>query len=106
MSEAASTTEALRKALDAEATEHFALRAVVASVCDGLGVQVGQPGSSLCERIRAPYSWVGERLRDALHTRVKRALAVVSSHYLSIDLPVVSEGHIIGDDEDEAREEV
>jgi hypothetical protein len=37
---------------------------------------------------------------------VKKALAVVSSHYLSIDLTAVSEGYVIADDEDEAWEEV
>jgi hypothetical protein len=37
---------------------------------------------------------------------VKRALAVVRSHYLSVDLPAVSEGYIIGDDEEEAKLEV
>jgi len=41
-------------------------------------------------------------LRDALHTRVKRALVVASSYYLGIDLPAVTEGYIVGDDEDEA----
>ena len=55
---------------------------------------------------RAQYSRVGERLRDTLHIGVKWALVVVSSHYLGIDLPAVSEGYVVGDDEDEAREEV
>jgi len=41
MVEAASTTDARRKTLDAEATEHSALQAAMASVCDGLGVEVG-----------------------------------------------------------------
>ena len=45
-------------------------------------------------------------MRDALHTRVKRALAMVSSHYLGIDLPAISEGYIIGNDDDEAWVEV
>ena len=37
-------------------------------------------------------SQVREWLRGALHTGVKRALAVVSSHYASIDLEAVSDG--------------
>ena len=98
--------EALWKTLDAEATEHSALWAAVASVCNGLRVEVGQPGSSLHKRIGVLYTCVGERLTMALHTRVKRALAMVCSHYLGIDVLVVSEGYVIGDDEDEAREEV
>ena len=86
--------------------EHSALQAIVASACEGLGVEAGLSGSSLHGRVEAMYSRVGERLRDALHTRVKKALAMVSSHYLSIDLPAVSKGYVMGDDEDEAREEV
>jgi hypothetical protein len=56
--------------------------------------------------VEALYSQVGERLRDALHTKVKKALAVVSSHYLGIDLTAVSEGYVVADDEDEAQEEI
>ena len=67
---------------------------------------MGPPGSSLRKRVKAMYSRVGERLRDALHTGVKKALAMVSSHYLGIDLPVVSEGYVVDDDEDEDRKEV
>jgi hypothetical protein len=37
---------------------------------------------------------------------VKKALALVSSHYVGIDLPAVSEGYVLPDDEEEAQEEV
>ena len=37
---------------------------------------------------------------------MKKALAVVSSHYVGIDLPVVSEGYVLPDDEAEAQEEL
>ena len=43
-----------------------------------------------------------ERLRGALHTGVKRALAVISSHYVGIDLPAISDGYVLPDDEEEA----
>jgi len=46
-----------------------------------------------------------ERLRTTLHTGVKRALAVVSSHY-AINLVAVSDGYILPDDDEEADEEV
>ena len=46
-----------------------------------------------------------ERLRAALHTGVKRALAVVSSHY-AVNLEAVSDGYILPDDDEEADEEV
>ena len=45
-------------------------------------------------------------MREALHAGVKKALAVVSSHYVGIDLPAVSEGYILPDDEVEAQEEL
>ena len=37
---------------------------------------------------------------------VKRALAVVSSHYASIDLKAVSDGYVLPDDDEEADEAV
>ena len=37
---------------------------------------------------------------------MKKALAVVSSHYAGIDLPAVCEGYVLPDDETEAQEEV
>ena len=37
---------------------------------------------------------------------MKKALAVVSSHYVGIDLPAVSEGYVLRDDEAEAQEEL
>ena len=46
-----------------------------------------------------------ERLRTTLHTGVKRALAVVSSHY-AINLEAISDGYILPDDDEEADEEV
>ena len=46
-----------------------------------------------------------ERLRAALHTGVKRALAVVSSHY-AVNLEAVSDGYILPNDDEEADEEV
>ena len=48
---------------------------------------------------------VRERLRAALHTGVKRALAVVSSHY-AVNLEAISDSYILPDDDEEADEEV
>ncbi|XP_066324082.1 uncharacterized protein [Miscanthus floridulus] len=42
----------------------------------------------------------------ALHTGVKHALAIVSSHYTSIDLEAVSDGYIVVEDDEKAEEEV
>jgi len=104
MAEAASAAEALQRSLDTEVTDRLALEAVVTSACEGLGVSAS--GSSLRSRVEALYSRAGERMREALHARVKKALAVVSSHYVGIDLPAVCEGYVLPDGEVEAQEEV
>ena len=49
---------------------------------------------------------VHERLRGALHTGVKCALAVIASHYIGVDLKAISDGYVLPDDEEEANEEV
>ena len=41
-----------------------------------------------------------------LHTGVKHALAVVSSHYAGIDLKAISDGYVLAEDDEEADEEV
>ena len=69
-------------------------------------MSTGAPGSLLRSRVEALYSRVGEKMREALHARVKKALAMVSSHYVGIDLPAVSEGYVLPDDEVEAQEEL
>jgi len=45
-------------------------------------------------------------MREALHAGVKKALAVVSSHYVGVDLPAVCEGYVLPDDEVEAQVEL
>jgi len=102
--ETSSAAEALQRSLDAKASDRSALEAVVTSACEGLGVSAS--GSSLRSRIEALYSRVGERMKEALHAGVKKALAVVRSHYAGIDLPAVCEGYVLPDDEAEAQEEV
>jgi len=70
----------------------------------GLGVLAS--GSSLRSRVEALYSRAAEKMREALHAGVKKALAVVSSHYIGIDLPVVCEGYVLPDGEVEAQGEL
>ena len=63
-------------------------------------------GSSLGSRLITLSGRVHERLQGALHTGIKRALAVVSSHYAGIDLEAVSDGYVMAEDDEEAEEEV
>ena len=49
---------------------------------------------------------VHERLHGVLHTGIKHALTVVSSHYTGVDLEAVSDGYVLAEDDEEADEEV
>ena len=106
VADAVSVAAALQKCLDVEVAERSALEVVVASACEGLGVEAGPSGSSLRGRVEALYSQAGVRLREALHAGVKKALAIVSSHYVGIDLPAVREGYVLPNDKVEDQEEV
>ncbi|XP_066324342.1 uncharacterized protein [Miscanthus floridulus] len=45
-------------------------------------------------------------LKGVLHTGIKRALAIVSSHYAGINLEAVSDFYVMADDDEKAEEEV
>ena len=63
-------------------------------------------GSSLRSHLTALSGQVRERLWGALHTGVKRAMAVISSHYADVNLEAISDGYILAEDDEEADEEV
>lgn len=44
-------------------------------------------------------------LWEALHTDVKRALAIISPHYAGINLEAISEGYVIEEDDEGKVEE-
>ena len=88
--------------LDTEIKEHKALKRAALSACEAFEVEGVQSGSSLGSRLIALSSQMRERLRGALHTGVKQALAVISSHYLGVDLPAISDGYVLPDDDEEA----
>ena len=92
--------------LKAEIQEHNALQSAARTACEALEVGGVESGSSLRSRLIALSSRVHERLRGALHTSVKRALAVVSSHYVGIDLAAVSDDYVMAKDDEEADEVV
>ena len=97
----------LQVSLDNEIQDHEALQRVVRSLCDTFEAEGGQSGSSLRSRAAALGGYIRSQLRDLLHTGVKRAFAVISSHY-ALNLEAVSEGYILPDevDDDQAEEEV
>ena len=93
----------MQTVLNTEIEEHEALKRAALSACEALEVEGVQSGSSLGSRLIALSSQMRERLRGALHTGVKRALAVISSHYLGVDLPAISDGYVLPDDDEEAH---
>ena len=102
----AEASAAVQAALEAETGEHDALQSVARTVCEALEVKGVQSGSSLRSRLTALSGQVRERLRGALHTGVKRALAVVASHYSGVDLEAISDGYVLPEDDEDADEEV
>ena len=96
----------MQTVLETEIGEHEALKRAALSACEALEVEGVQSGSSLGSRLIALSSQMREWLRGALHTGVKRAMAVISSHYLGVDLPAISDGYVLPDDDDEADAEV
>ena len=101
----AKASAAVQAALEAETREHNVLQITARTVCEALEVEGVQSGSSLRSRLTALSGQVRERLRGALHTGVKRTLAVVSSHY-AINLEAVSDGYVLPEDDEEADAEV
>ena len=105
-SRAAEASVVVQAVLEAEIGEHNALQNAARTICEALEVEGVESGSSLKSHLTALSSQVRERLRGALHTGVKRALAVVSSHYAGVNLVAISDGYVLPEDDEEANEEV
>ena len=82
------------------------LQSAARAVCEALEMEGVQSGSSLRSCLTALIGQARQRLREALHTGVKRALAVVSSHYAGVDVEGVSDGYVLSEDAIEAEEEL
>ena len=101
----AEASAAVQAVLEVETREHDTLQSTARTVCEALEVEGVQSGSSLRSRLTTLSGQVRERLRGALHMGVKRALAVVSSHY-AVNLEAVSDGYVLSKDDEEADAEV
>jgi len=102
---AAEASVAMQVVLDVEVREHEALRSAARTACEALEVEGVESADSLGSRLTTLSGRVDERLRGALHTGVKRSLAVVSSHY-AVNLEAVSDGYVLPEDDEEADAEV
>ena len=102
VTQAAEASSSVQTVLETEIGEHEALKRAALSAYEALEVEGVQSGSSLGSRLIVLSNQMCEWLRGALHTGVKRVLAVISSHYVSINLPAISDGYVLPDDDEEA----
>ena len=96
----------MQAVLETEIGEHDTLKGATRTTYEALEVKGVQLGSSLGSHLIALSGQVRERLRGALHTGVKRALAVIALHYIGVDLQAISDGYVLPDDDEEADEAV
>jgi hypothetical protein len=82
-----------------------AMSEAISDFCRVFGFSDVPSGSSPQSRLQALGDHVRGRLREALHHGVRRAFAVLASHYV-VDLERVSEGYCLPDEDEAALAEV
>ena len=82
----------------------MAMSEAISIFCSTFGLDDVPSGSSPQSRLRTLGGHVCSRLRGALHHGVRRAFAVLASHY-DVDLERVSEGYCLPDEEEAALAE-
>jgi hypothetical protein len=97
--------EALAGAAEQREADLAAMSEAVSDFYRVLGSGDVPSGSSPQSRLRALGDHARGRVREALHHSVRRAFAVLASHYV-VDLERVSEGYCLPDEDDAALAEV
>jgi hypothetical protein len=82
-----------------------AMSEAISAFCQAFGLDDVPSGSSPQSHLRALGGHVRNRLCGALHHSVRRAFAVLASHY-DVDLERVSEGYCLPDEDEAALAEV
>jgi hypothetical protein len=82
-----------------------AMSEAILAFCQIFGLDDVPSGSSPQSRLRALGDHARGRLREALHHGVRRAFAVLASHY-DVDLERISEGYCLPDEDEAALAEV
>jgi hypothetical protein len=77
----------------------------ISAFCQVFGLDDVPSGSSPQSRLQALGGHVHDKLREALHHVVRRAFAVLASHY-DVDLERVREGYCLPDEDEAALAEV
>ena len=97
--------EALAGAAEQREANRAAMSEAVSDFCRVFGFGDVPAGSSPQSRLQALGDHVRGRLREVLHHGVRRAFAVLASHYV-VDLERVSEGYCLPDEDEAALAEV
>jgi hypothetical protein len=105
LNEAVKNCKALAEAVEQKEAERVAMSEAISAFCQAFGLDGVSSGSSPQSHLRALGNHVRIRLRGALHHGVRRAFAVLASHY-DVDLERVSEGYCLPNDEEASLAEV
>jgi hypothetical protein len=105
LNEAVKNYKALAQAAEQKEVDRAAMSKAISAFCQAFGLDSIPSGSSPQSHLRALGGHVRSRLRGALHHGVRRAFAVLASHY-DVDLERVSEGYCLPDEEEAALAEV
>jgi hypothetical protein len=99
------STRALAQEAEQREADHAAMSEAISDFCRVFGFSDVPSGSSPRSRLQALGDHMRGRLREALHHGVRRAFAVLASHYV-VDLEQVSEGYCLPDEDEAALAEV
>jgi hypothetical protein len=105
LNEAVKNCKALPEVAEQKEDDRVAMSEAISALCQAFGLDGVPSGSSPQSHLRALGGHVRDRLHGALHHGVRRAFAVLASHY-DVDLERVSEGYCLPDDEEATLAEV
>jgi hypothetical protein len=105
LNESVKNCKVLAQAAERKEVDHVAMSEAISAFCQAFGLDDVPSGSSPQSHLQALGSHVRSRLHGALHHGVRRAFAVLASHY-DVDLERVSEGYCLPDVEEAALAEV
>jgi hypothetical protein len=99
------SVKALAQAAEHKEADRMAMSEAISAFCQAFDIDDVPSGSSPQSCLRALGGHVRSRLRGALHHGVRRAFAVLASHY-DVDLERVSEGYCLPDEDEAALAKV
>jgi hypothetical protein len=105
LNESVKNCKALAQATEQKEADRVAMSEAISAFCRSFGLDDVPSGSSPQSHLQALGGHVHRRIRGALHHGVRRAFAVLASHY-DVDLERVSEGYCLPDKEEAALAEV